>query len=88
ARQGIGFYLALPNYRNNLLRLGFTVEEIDGQADRLVDGLVAWGDDAAIRARIDAHVAAGADHVCIQPLDPEGTPLPDEGLLAALAPNG
>ncbi len=87
ARQGIGFYLALPNYRNNLLRLGFTAEEIDGQSDRLVDALVAWGDEAAIRNHIDAHFAAGADHVCIQPLNPQGTPLPDEGLLAALAPD-
>lgn len=82
-------YLDLPNYRNNLLRLGFTQADVaDGGSDRLVDAIVAWGDAAAIRKRIDAHREAGADHVCIQALDPaEATPaVPDEKLLAALAP--
>ena len=52
--------------------------------------MIAWGDVAAIRRRLDEHWAAGADHVCIQALNPnEATPaLPDERLLAALAPKG
>lgn len=86
ARETIGFYLTLPNYRNNLMRLGFSAAEIDEKSDRLTDALVAWGDVKAIRSRIDAHFAAGASHVCIQAIPPSGGQLPDETLLAALAP--
>jgi probable F420-dependent oxidoreductase len=90
ARTWLSRYLSMDNYRNNLLRLGFASQELDGGgSDRVVDAIIAWGDEAAIRARVDAHWAAGADHVCIQALNPnEATPaLPDERLLAALAPN-
>ncbi|CAO5190455.1 Oxidoreductase, MSMEG_4141 family [Frankia sp. AiPs1] len=67
ARQSLRHSLGLPNYANNLRRLGFTDADLaDGGSDRLVDALVAWGDDAAIRARIAEHHAAGADHVAIQ----------------------
>lgn len=87
AAKVIGFYTRAPGYRNNWLRLGFTEEEIDGSADRFVDAMVAWGDEAAIRRRIDEHVAAGATHVCIQPLHPEhGVGVIDDRALAALAP--
>jgi probable F420-dependent oxidoreductase len=86
AREAIGFYLSLPNYRNNLMRLGFSAAELDEKSDRLTDALVAWGDVKAIRSRIDAHFAAGASHVCIQAIPPGGGQLPDEELLAALAP--
>jgi hypothetical protein len=48
--------------------------------------MVAWGDEAAIRKRVQAHFDAGADHVCIQPLHPEGKPIPDERVVEALAP--
>ena len=88
-RAWLGRYLALTNYRNNLLRLGFGPSDLaDGGSDRLVDATIAWGDTAAIRSRIDEHFAAGADHVCIQALNPdEAAPaLPDDRLLAALAP--
>lgn len=62
-------YLALPNYRNNLLRLGFEEADLsDGGSDELVDRIVAWGDPDAIAERLRAHVDAGADHVAIQPL--------------------
>jgi hypothetical protein len=46
---------------------------------------VAWGDEAAIRARIDEHRAAGADHVGLQPLGAPGDPLGVD-LLRRLAP--
>jgi probable F420-dependent oxidoreductase len=86
ARKALGIYLGLPNYRNNLLRLGFTEAEIDGGgSDKLVDALVAWGDEAALEARIRAHLDAGADQVCIQALGENGR-LPDERALEALAP--
>jgi probable F420-dependent oxidoreductase len=60
-------YLALPNYANNLRRLGWSDEDIanDG-SDRLIDAVVAWGDVDAIVARVKAHLDAGADHVCVQ----------------------
>ena len=48
--------------------------------------MVAWGDERAIRARIQAHFDAGADHVCIQPLRADGGMGPDERVLELLAP--
>lgn len=87
ARKALGIYLRLPNYRNNLKRLGYTDADMDdGGSDRLVDALVAWGDEKTIAERIRAHRDAGASHVCIQPLHPEGKPIPDERILEALSP--
>ncbi len=87
ARQAIEMYLGLPNYRRSLQRFGFTDEDLaDGGTDKLVDAVVAWGDADAIAARVQAHHDAGASHVCIQPLHPDGVPLPDERVLEALAP--
>ena len=69
ARAGMKIYLGLPNYWNNLMRLGFTEDDrTDGGSDRLVDAIVVWGDEAAIAARVAEHHAAGADHVCVQVL--------------------
>jgi probable F420-dependent oxidoreductase len=60
-------YLALPNYTNNLGRLGWSDEDLAaGGSDRLIDAVIAWGDVDAIVARVRAHLDAGADHVCIQ----------------------
>jgi probable F420-dependent oxidoreductase len=87
ARATMQIYLGLPNYQNNLKWLGFTDADIaDGGSDRLVDAIVAWGDAEAIAARVRAHHDAGADHVCIQPLRPDGVPGPDLRILEALAP--
>jgi probable F420-dependent oxidoreductase len=76
ARRFMKRYLTLANYRNSLLSLGYAEDELDPDApsDRLVDDVVAWGDADAIAGRIRDHHAAGADHVCIQPLagDPSG----------------
>ena len=89
ARQALSIYMSLPNYRNSWLRLGFSAEEINESADRLIDALVAWGDLDAIRERIAAHQTAGATQVCIQPLK-AGAPAGevDWDLLEALAPGG
>ena len=77
ARAFLAFYLTLPNYTNNFLRLGFTEEDCKGEgSDRLIDAIVAWGDREAIRRRIDAHSSAGADHVCIQVLPADSKSLP------------
>lgn len=68
-RSHMQYYLELDNYRRSLLRLGFPEAELEnGGSDRLVDAIVAWGGVDAIRDRVQAHLDAGADHVCIQPL--------------------
>jgi probable F420-dependent oxidoreductase len=87
ARKSSAIYLGLPNYRRNLMRLGFREEDLnDGGSDRLIDTIVAWGNEKQITARVQAHLDAGASHVCIQPLHPDGQPRPDERILEALAP--
>ena len=86
AREHTRHYLGLVNYRNNLLRLGWSEADVAGDgSDALVDAVVAWGDAAAIQARVAAHLAAGADHVSVQVLNgpPDRFPL-DE--LRAIAP--
>ena len=73
ARKTMAIYHGLPNYSNNWRRLGFGDDDFaDGGSDRFLDAMVVWGDEDAIKARVDAHRAAGADHVCVQVLDPEG----------------
>jgi probable F420-dependent oxidoreductase len=89
ARQAMAMYLGLPNYRASLRWLGFGDADMEGGgSDRLVDAIVAWGDEKPIAERIQAHRDAGADHVCIQPLRPDGGPGPDLRVLEALAPSG
>ena len=87
ARASMKIYTGLPNYQNNLKWLGFAEADFaGGGSDRLVDAIVAWGDEDAIRRRIQAHFDAGADHVCIQPLHPDGLPVPHREVLELLAP--
>ncbi len=61
-------YLAMPNYANNMLRMGFTREDVTSVSDRLFDAIIAWGDEAAVTARVNEHLSAGAEHVCVQVL--------------------
>jgi probable F420-dependent oxidoreductase len=69
ARQSMDRYLHAPNYTSNLLRMGFTEDDLaHGGSDRLVDALIAWGDPGRIMQRVREHHAAGADHVCLQVL--------------------
>jgi probable F420-dependent oxidoreductase len=77
----------LPNYTNNLKNLGWADAEFEnGCSDRLVDAIVAWGTETQINDRIQAHLKAGATHVCIQPLRTDMAPLPDERAMEAFAP--
>ncbi len=86
ARQAMAFYLLLVNYRNAWKRLGFTDDDLEsGGSGRFLDAMVSWGTETAIEKRIQAHFDAGASHVCIQPLHPEGQPIPDYNALRALA---
>jgi probable F420-dependent oxidoreductase len=72
ARKHMKRYLSLENYANNLKRLGWSDADFasDG-SDALVDAIVVWGDARDIRARVEAHLAKGADHVCVQVLRPD-----------------
>ncbi len=77
-RAGMKIYLGLPNYWNNLARLGFTDDDrADGGSDRLVDAIVAWGTPSQIAERVAQHHAAGADHVCVQVLQ-DGMAMPEQ----------
>ena len=78
-------YLALPNYANNLLRSGFSEDDLAQVSDRLFDATIAWGDEAAVIRRVNEHRSAGADHVCVQVLlaDPRAFPREEWRRLAA-----
>jgi probable F420-dependent oxidoreductase len=69
AHEHVQRYLPFPNYRNNLLRCGFSERDLHGAgSERLIDALVAIGDLDDVAARTQAHLDAGADHVCVNPL--------------------
>jgi probable F420-dependent oxidoreductase len=85
-REHIAFYLTLPNYLRAWERAGFGPEDLAaGGSDRLVDAMVAWGSPEAISERVDAHLDAGADHVCLHALDADPNALP-VGAWRTLAP--
>ena len=81
AKENLSFYLPMVNYQKNWARLGFGSEDWEQPSNKLLDAMVAWGDESAIRKRLEEHFQAGADHVCIQPLGKA-----DE-VLRLLAPN-
>jgi len=88
AREALSRYLQLENYVNSWRREGFGDEDLaGGVSERFLDAMVAWGDEDAIRTRIREHWDAGADHVCIQAISPQGSrTVVDEKLLDLLAP--
>lgn len=94
ARNYMAYYLGLPGYRNYFASLGFDDRDLaDGGSDRIVDAIVAWGDERALRARLEEHRRAGADQVCLVALDasadanPYGATPPDLRTLEAFAPS-
>jgi probable F420-dependent oxidoreductase len=89
AQQQMTRYMALPNYRNNWFRLGFTEDEVTGEgAPRFLDAMVVWGGEVQIRNCIDAHRKAGADQVVLQAFKPDGGAGTDPAALDAFAPGG
>jgi len=88
AREALSRYMQLENYVNNWRREGYGDDDLTGGgSERFVDAMVAWGDEGAIRARIREHWEAGADHVCVQTISPQGSrQVADEKLLELLAP--
>jgi len=88
ARQYMKTYVPrLANYTSNLKALGWQDADFEnGCSDRLVDEIVVWGTEQKIRDRIEAHLKAGATHVCIQPLRSDGSLVPDMRAAEAFAP--
>jgi probable F420-dependent oxidoreductase len=85
ARPGVEFYLQLRNYRQNLQRLGFTADELDSASPRVIEALVVSGTPDAVKAGLDAHLQAGADHVLAQVVTTEGRdPSADVAALGAV----
>jgi probable F420-dependent oxidoreductase len=75
AREFAQPYLGMSNYASNLLRFGFTAEDIAaGGSDRLIDAIVPHGTADEIAAVILAHLDAGADHVVVQAVGEPGIP--------------
>jgi probable F420-dependent oxidoreductase len=68
-------YLGMRNYTQNLLRFGFTEGDLaGGGSDRLIDAIIPQGSAGQLAEVVRAHLDAGADHVCLQPLGEEGIP--------------
>jgi probable F420-dependent oxidoreductase len=88
ARKGLAAYLAYPAYRRQWERFGFRPDDFeDGGSDRFVDGVVAWGDEAAIRCRVAEHITAGASAIVVISYNPEQRgAVPHWKLLETLAP--
>ena len=85
-RAELARYLVLDNYRNCWLGLGFTPAELaNGGSDRFIDAMVLWGSAAQVKDGLRAHFAAGATHVCIQPVHADGDTAARDRTLAALA---
>jgi len=75
AREYAKLYLGLRNYTQNLLDVGFTEGDLaDGGSDRLIDAVIPQGSAEHIAGVVRAHLDAGADHVCVQPLGEDGIP--------------
>jgi probable F420-dependent oxidoreductase len=83
AREYAALYLGLKNYTGNLLRFGFTEADLaDGGSERLIDAVVPNGSAERIAEVMQAHLEAGADHVCVQPVGVDGVPRSEWSALA------
>lgn len=70
AREYLKAAVSRPNspFAGNLLRLGYSEEDLVGPSDRVVDAVITYGDEAAIAKRLAEKLAAGADHVVAMPV--------------------
>jgi probable F420-dependent oxidoreductase len=85
ARAYAQLYLGASNYRRNLERLGFSHADIDGGgSDRLIDAVIPHGTPEQIAETVRAHLDAGADHVCLQPVGHGEAPMADYRALAGV----
>jgi len=75
ARDYAKLYLGLRNYTKTLLDVGFTDDDLaGGGSDRLIDAVIPQGSAEQLAEVVHAHLEAGADHVCVQPLGEDGIP--------------
>jgi probable F420-dependent oxidoreductase len=85
-RKELARYLALDNYRNNFLRIGFTEQDLqNGGSDAFIDQMCLWGGAAKVKEGLRAHFAAGATHVAIQPVHEDGDIAARDHILTMLA---
>ncbi len=86
-RHMLKLYLGLPNYLNLWRDSGFTDADFEhGGSDRLIDAMLAWGDERAMNSRVQAHLDAGATHVAIVPVNADNPSAPCWRAIEALAP--
>ncbi len=72
ARQGLEFYVGLPAYHRVWKSIGFDDRDFEnGGSDRLIDTVIAWGDEKRLRDRVAAFAEAGASHVVVTPIHPD-----------------
>jgi probable F420-dependent oxidoreductase len=84
ARNYATLYLGLRNYTANLLKFGFSDADLaGGGSDRLIDAIIPHGSAEQIAGVARAHLDAGADHVCLQPIGVSGIPRREWAALAA-----
>jgi probable F420-dependent oxidoreductase len=84
ARGYAELYLGLRNYTSNLRRFGFTDQDVaDDGSDTLIDAIIPHGTADEIAAVARAHLDAGADHVCLQPVGVSGIPREEWTALAS-----
>jgi probable F420-dependent oxidoreductase len=82
----LGVYLGSTNYRANLLRLGWSEDDLElPGSDALFESIVAWGDLDTIAHRVQERFEAGADQVVLN-LVGAGASVPALDELRRLAP--
>jgi probable F420-dependent oxidoreductase len=85
-RAELARYMVLDNYRNCWLGLGFTEADFsNGGSDAFIDAMVLWGSAEKVKEGLRAHFAAGATHVAVQPVHPEGDTAARDSIVQALA---
>ena len=86
-RQLMALYLGLPNYLNMWRDYGYTDADFEhGGSDRLIDAMLAWGDEKTVWSRVQAHLDAGASHVPLAPVNPHNPALLCWRAIEAFAP--
>ena len=74
ARAYLAPYLRTPNYHASWSEQGFTDDDWEKPgSDRLVAAMVGWGSGEELAERVRRMQTAGADHVALIPLAPDGT---------------
>ena len=87
----LSYYMGSANYRNNLLRLGWSEADLEPPGSQaLFEAIVAWGGLDGIAQRVGERFEAGADHVVLNLVaaDPSIPPLAELRQLAPLNHRG